>query len=165
MSENPKQNFIDSPLAIDDILFKHLHGFGLIFIKESPTELVMIISSTPQYSFSVDVHYEDFVTLQVFGTSPPLEALVAAADTIGISPEQWGFEPSGTLTTVLNIRSPRSLVTDHSSIRIISYPKEMPIYHFFAIPFFSPNSSNALHFPKLTLPKAPQAQNSNAPKE
>ena len=146
---------MELPVAIDDILFKHLHGIGLIFIKESPTELVMIISSTPQYAFDLVVHFEDYVTLQVFGTSPPLDALVAAADTIGIAPEEWGFELSGTLTTVLNIRLPRPLVTDQSKIRHTSYPPGTPIHHFFVIPFFSGNSSNALHFPQLVIPKAP----------
>ena len=122
----------------------------------------MIISSTPQYAFDLDVHFEDYVTLQVFGSSPPLEALVSAVDVVGISPEERGFEPSGTLTTVLNIHSPRPLVTDQSKIRHTSFPKETPIYHFFAKPFFTGNSGNALHFPKLVLSKVPQTQNFEA---
>ena len=156
MSATELEQDQNDSLAIDDILFKHLHGFGLIFIKESPSELVMIISSTPQYAFDLEVHFEDSVTLQVFGTPPPLDALVAAAETIGVKPEEWGFEPSGTLTTVLNIRSPRPLVTDQSKIRHTSYPKETPIHHFFAIPFFTGNSASALHFPKLVLPQIAQ---------
>jgi len=158
-SEDAQESFDETPLSIDDVLFQHLHGFGLIYIKESQDDLVLIISATPHHSFDLVVHFEDYVTLRVFGSSPPLEALTAASNIIGIRPEEWGFEPNGSLMTILNIRSPRPLVTDQSKIRRTSFPKETPLHHFFAIPFFLENSSDALHYSKLVIPTAPASQN------
>ena len=107
---------LDPNVDINDILLKRLHNMGLLWTKETPTTLVLIIANSLACQFDLQIQSADHVDITFQGDRPPSSLFHELQDFIGITPEEWGVESKETLLTTISIFPSKPLNTDHSKV-------------------------------------------------